>query len=265
MFAAGYNGRFGAVLVQADESAAAAAATVELDIAELFDGEFELGVRVDFSRPTGMLPLLNQDVAAYAPDNPSLPTVRGFEATPITVGVRNPMIGALRGFSAVIYGLQHDLNPPGPRAATGGLPPGTAVNYGSTPLCNLANGKQRFTAVDAPERYFINLAACLFADEEQLLVSVIPPSAFARSKDRAALLASLAQVEDKLIKALSGAGPNTGAETFNALLTQLDHFDATLRVTRFVPSLEIYKNELGVRSRVFQVQRGEADVSVAAA
>ena len=114
MFAAGYNGRFGAVLVQADESAAAAAATVELDIAELFDGEFELGVRVDFSRPTGMLPLLNQDVAAYAPDNPSLPTVRGFEATPITVGVRNPMIGALRGFSAVIYGLQHDLNPPWP-------------------------------------------------------------------------------------------------------------------------------------------------------
>jgi len=252
MFAAGYNGRFGAVLVQADATAAAASATIELDIEELFDDEFELGVRVDFPRPTDTLQLLNQDIAAYAPDNPDLPTVRGFEATPITVGMRNPMLGSIRGFSAVIYGLQHDLNPPGPRAVTGGLPPGTVVNYGATPLCSLQQGNQQFTPVNTPSRYFVNLAACLFADQEQLLTSVIPPSAFVNPNDRATLLAALGQVEDKLIKALSGAGPNTGSETFQALQSQLDQFDAAVQATPFVPSLVIYKNELAVRSRVLR-------------
>jgi hypothetical protein len=252
MFAAGYNGRFGALLVQADATASAASATIELDIEELFDDEFELGVDVGLPRPTATLPLLNQDVAAYAPDNSSLPTVRGFEATPITVGVRNPMVGALRGFSAVIYGLQHDMNPPSPRAVTGGLPPGTVL-AGATPGCALQLGSQSFVPdTTVPAKYFVNLVACLFADQEQLLANVIPPAAFERSADVNSLKTALNQVKDKLIKALSGAGPNTGSETFQAVLTQLDQFDAKVASTPFVSSLEIYKNELGVRSRVLR-------------
>lgn len=261
LFAAGYNGRFGVVFVQADDNAASAAATIELDIADLVDNAFELGVDVGLARPTAVLDLLNQDVAAYAPDNPSLPTVRGFEASPITVGVRNPMRGALRGFSAIIYGLQHDLNPPAgaglPRDPAGGLPAGTALNYGSQRLCELRLGSQRYSPIDNSARYFMNLAACLFADQEELLNAVIPAAAFDRSTDRAALITSLNQVKDKLIKALSGAGPNTGSETFQALYTQLGQFDATLAVTPFDPLLEIYKNELQVRSKVFRFNLAE--------
>jgi hypothetical protein len=252
MFAAGYEGRFGAVLVQADDTASAASATIELDIEVLVDNAFELGVDVGLPRPTTTLSLLNQDVAAYAPDNPGLPTVRGFEATPVTVGVRNPMVGALRGFSAVIYGLQHDMNPPGPRAVTGGLPPG-AVLGGATPGCSLQYGTQTFVPdTTAAAKYFVNLVACLFADEEALLTNVLPLAAFERSADANVLKTALNQVKDKLLKALSGAGPNTGAESFQAVLTQLDQFDAQLASTPFVPSLAIYKNELGVRSRVLR-------------
>lgn len=252
LFAARQNGRFGVVFVQADDVATNASATIELDIAELFGDGIELGVRLDFPRPTPVLPLLNQDVAAYAPDNPSLPTVRGFEAAPITIGSRNPMVGALRGFSAVTYGLQHDLYPPGPRAVNGGIPQGTQLKYGSTPRCSLQHGLKKFTPVNAAEQYFVNLAACLFADEETLLKSVIPKKAFSKEADRNALIASLDLVKDKLIKALSGAGPNTGSEAFQAVLTQLDHFDSKLAAVRFVPSLIVYQQELEVRSQVFR-------------
>ena len=89
---------------------------------------FELGTRstgnteyppfVRGAAATTPLALLNQDIVAYAPDNPTLPTVAnyptpgvpGFEATPVTTGSYNPLTGGLRGFSVVIYGLQHDLN-----------------------------------------------------------------------------------------------------------------------------------------------------------
>jgi hypothetical protein len=226
------------------------AAEIELDIRALL--EFELGVSIDFLRTTDTLSLLNQDVAAYAHDNPDLPTVRGFEASPITVGVRNPMRGALRGFSAVIYGLQHDLYPPGPRAVNGGLPPGTVVNYGSTPACNLVYGWDKFIAVNKPKNYFINLAACLFADEERLLRDVIPASAFVKSSDRKAVLAALDVTKYKLIRALNAAGPYAGSDVFQLVLTYLDVFDAKLASTEFVPSLAIYKNELEVRSQVFR-------------
>jgi hypothetical protein len=250
MFGAGSGGRFGALIVQADESAATAGATVELYIDELLP--FELGVRTDFPRTTATLDLLNQDVAAYAPDDPDLPTVRDFEATPVTIGMRNPMLGGLRGFSVVLYGLQHDTNPPGPRATgSGGLPPGTVVN-GSVPTCNLVQGAQQFIAIDDEPRYFINLAACLFADEEELLRSVIPNGAFLASGARESLLASLENTKDKVIKALNASGPNTGSETFQAVLSQLDHFDAAVLATAFDPELVVYKNELGVRSKAFR-------------
>jgi hypothetical protein len=250
LFAAGDGGRFGAVLVQADDNGSAAPAEIELDIQALL--QFELGVRVDFVRPTDSVSLLNQDVAAYVPDNPDLPTVRGFEAAPVTIGVRNPMKGALRGFSAVIYGLQHDLYPPGPRASNGGLPPSTLLDYGSTPLCNLIRGWDKFIAVDKPRNYFINLAACLFADQEKLLNSVIPAGAFVSFNDRKALIAALDVTKYKLIRALNEAGPYAGSDIFKLVLTYLDAFDAKLAASAFVPSLAIYKNELDVRSQVFR-------------
>ena len=126
MFAAGPNGRFGMLIVQSDDAGAAGQVTVELEIDELLG--FELGTRstgnteyppfVRGAAATTPLALLNQDIVAYAPDNPSLPTVAnyptpgvpGFEATPVTTGSYNPLVGGLRGFSVVIYGLQHDLS-----------------------------------------------------------------------------------------------------------------------------------------------------------
>lgn len=253
LFAAGYNGRFGVVLVQADDNGSSAPAEIELDLRELFGGQLELGVRVDFTRPTETLRLLNQDVAAYVPDNPSLPTVRGFEATPVTVGVRNPMRGSLRGFSAVIYGLQHDLYPPGPRNYNGGgLPPNTLLNYGKPPRCDLVHGWDKFIAVDKPRNYFINLAACLFADEEKLLRDVIPYKAFTNPSDRKAVIAALEVTKYKLIRALNDAGPYSGSDVFDLVLQYLDVFDAKVAASAFVPSLAIYKNELEVRSHVFR-------------
>ncbi len=126
MFAAGPAGRFGMLIVQSDDAGAAGQVTVELEIDELLG--FELGTRSTGNTAvpalragrcrTTPLALLNQDIVAYAPDNPTLPTVanyptpgvRGFEATPVTTGSYNPLVGGLRGFSVVIYGLQHDLN-----------------------------------------------------------------------------------------------------------------------------------------------------------
>jgi hypothetical protein len=253
LFGAGWGGRFGVVFVQADGVAADASSVIELHIDELAGAE--LGVDVDLARPTTILDLLNQDVAAYAPDNGAFKTVRDFEATPITVGMRNPMVGALRGFSAIIYGLQHDVNPPSLRVFNGvGIPLGTTIT-GAPPAaesCRLQHGSQVFAPhASDPNKYFVNLAACLFADEEELLRNVIPQSAITTQR-RDSLLASLGQVEDKLIKALSGSGPNTGSETFQALLTQLDQFDAALAATPFSASGEIYKNELRVRSQVFR-------------
>ncbi len=258
MFGAGYNGRFAAVFVQADAAAAQTSANIELYMDQLV--ETPLGIEKNLPRNTGIGRLFNQDVAAYAPDDGSLPTVRGgFEATPITVDWRNPMIGSLRGFSAVIYGLQHDTNPPHIREQDGGIPQST-IQLGLTgappfgPKCKLEQGNQVFFPQDpsATAKFFVNLAACLFADEEALLKSttLIPTTALA-STARTSLVTSLGQVEDKLIKALSGAGPNTGSEAFQAVLTQLDQFDTLLAATTFA-SHQIYKSELQVRSKVFR-------------
>jgi hypothetical protein len=252
LFAARGDGRFGVVFVQADDAAANAGATIELDIQRLVDPsltgpDYELGVAVGLPRLPLADPIrvLNQDVAAYAPDNQDLGTVRGFESTPITVGVRNPMLGALRGFSAIIYGLQHDVYPTSQRdtvgiqngALLGGLTPGAG--------CDLELGGQSFFPDErATHEYFFNLVACLFKDEELLLTQIIPG-------DYPALETALNQVKDKLIKALSGAGPNTGAETFQAVLTQLDQFDAQVAATPFT-GIEIYQNELLVRSKVLR-------------
>jgi hypothetical protein len=251
MFGAGPDGAFGALIVQSDEIGAAARVSAVLDIQELLG--FELGVRQDFVRTTPIISLLNQDIAAYAPDNPLLPTVRGFEATPVAVGSGSLKIG-VRGYSVVTYGVMHDFNPAGPRAAAGGLPTGTVLDYGSPPLCDLALGALTFTAVDDPPRYFLNLAACLFADLETLLTDevLIPDSAFVFSGDRATLTARLDNTKDKLIKALNANGPNAGSENYQSVISQLDNFDAALQATQLTAQYAIYKNELEVRSEVFR-------------
>src|SRR5688572_5229115 len=92
MFSARGDGHFGVVFVQADEAGDDAGATIELDIQKLVDPsltgpDYELGVAVNLPRLSVADPIrvLNQDIAAYAPDNLSAPTVRDFEATPITI------------------------------------------------------------------------------------------------------------------------------------------------------------------------------------
>jgi hypothetical protein len=270
MFAAGPAGRFGMLIVQSDDAGAAGQVTVELEIDELLG--FELGTRstgnteyppfVRGDPTTTALSLLNQDIVAYAPDNPVLPTVAnyansagvspafpGFEATPITTGSFNPMVGALRGFSVVIYGLQHDLSSAldRPRGPSGGL---ETLVAGSQRLCNLSSGTQQYTAINAPERFFANLAACLLVDQKALVSNVIP--AFVLTPPaRSALLARLVNVEDKLIKAILATGPNSGSTDFQSVLSQLDNYDTQVRGTTFT-SYTVYKNELLVRSEAFR-------------
>jgi len=250
MFGAGPNGEFGVLLVQADANTASSYVTARLDLEQLTGTE--LGVRLDFPRTTPTLDILNQDIAAYAPDNPRFPTVRDFEAMPVTTGMINPMFGSLRGFSAVIFGLQHDLNPAGPRAPTGGLPANTPLTYGAPPRCNLVQGSQQFVAGSNPAAYFVNLAACVFADQETLLSTVIPNAAFVLSNGRSSLQSQLGLVNDKLIKALNAAGPSTGSENLQAVLSQLDHYDQALLASVFAPQYIIYRNELIARSKVFR-------------
>jgi hypothetical protein len=248
MFGAGFNGRFGALIVRPDDIAAVSTWLVHLEIQELLG--FELGVSTGLPRTTPTLDLLNQDVAAYAPDSSAYPTVRGFEATPSVTG-SGSLSGSLRGGSAIIYGLQYDLQPAGPRSAAGGLSLDWTVQ-GSPPSCELAQGSQQFTPIAAAEGFFANLAACLFADEEELLRSVIPNGAFFIQANRTSLLHQLGLVEDKLIKALNASGPNSGSETFQAVISQLDHFDDAVAATSFTPQYVIYRNELQARSEVFR-------------
>lgn len=248
MFGAGFNGRFGALIIQADSVAATSEWLIDLQFPKLLG--FELGVRDDFQRTTPLLDLLRQDVAAYAPDHNLFPTVRGFEATPSGTG-KGSYGGSLRGASVVLYGLQFDLNPAGPRIATGGLPLDSTVNYGASPTCDLNMQAQSYHALPDAQRFFANLAACLFADEQTLLTSVIPQAAIPQS-GRDSLLAQLSLVEDKLIKALNATGPNSGSQTFQAVASQLDHFDQAVAAAVFAPDYVIYKNELAVRSKVFR-------------
>jgi hypothetical protein len=265
MFAAGPAGRFGILIVQSDDAGAAGQVTVELEIDELLG--FELGTRstgnteyppfVRGAAATTPLALLNQDIVAYAPDNPTLPTVanyptaglRGFEATPVTTGSYNPLVGGLRGFSVVIYGLQHDLSSTQdrPRGVNGGLP---SLTPGTQRLCNLSAGSQQYMAFDTPQRFFANLAACLLVDQKALVSNVIPGFVLTPAA-RSTLLSRLANIEDKLIKALLATGPNSGSTDFQAVLSQLDNYDTQVRATTFT-SYTVYKNELLVRSEAFR-------------
>ena len=279
MFGAGPGGRFGALIVETDDPFRAVQTTVELDIEELLG--FELGTRSAGNSPPDSfvrgatpqtLALLNQDIAAYAPDVPELRTVRDFEATPVTTGSKNPLIGGLRGFSVVIYGLQHDLNyPQGPsrprvRTGDGGIPSNDYVYYAPsagdpprTPQCRLQTGNQLFVPIDHPDRFFINLAACLFADQETLLGSILADDDFLDvrgsplySADQDRLISRLTLVKDKVIKALNATGPNTGSTDFQAVLTQLLSYRDAVIATRFQADSIVYKNELLARADAFK-------------
>jgi hypothetical protein len=247
MFAAAPDARFGAVFVQADEFSRDALVTARLTIEELlapFDG---LGVAMGLPRGTPLVTLLNNDVVAYAPDNPLYPTVNGFEATPVTIGSGSVAI-TKRGYSVDIYGLQHDLNGPSGRDAIGGGIPNGGLSNGSPPRCPLAYGGQFYGAPDDPDYYFFNLVACLFDDMESLLTGNL----FSLdSTDRANLVSRLNLTKDKLIKALNATGASSGDQNFTSVLQQLDQYDAALQSTYFDPQWKIYKNDLIVRSAVF--------------
>jgi hypothetical protein len=70
----------------------------------------------DIQSTLPVIDLLNNGVVAYAPDNPEFPTLRGFEATPVTVGEGSVAIRK-RGYAVDIYGLMHDINGPSDRVA----------------------------------------------------------------------------------------------------------------------------------------------------
>ncbi len=282
MFAAGPNGRFGAVLVETDGAGEGARVAGKLTGNPLVG--FHLGVIENLPRGTRVLDLLNQDLAAYAPDDNAFPTVRGFEATPVTVGTGSGRVG-LRGFSIVTYGLQHDLNPNGnlpgyvpARAECGGLPSAhpedpdaadcgpysdTVLNYGSPPglpvvagspsSCQLTLGSLKFDPSPNVNHYFVDLAACLFRDLETLLDEVKNRyPAFVGSY--AGLRQRLDIAEDKLIKALNTAkagGSSSASENFESAVTQLDNFDAAVTSAPFTGFI-IYKNELLVRSEALK-------------
>jgi hypothetical protein len=263
MLSSAYDGRFGVVFIQADEAAYDAPATVELEIGQLIGQEMNVALglpRLPQATADAADPerLLNQDVAAYAPDNEDLPTVDGFEATPITIGWHNPMLGGMRGFSAIIYGLQHDVFPASPRNLSGvGIPTGDVNVTGALPACSIQYNGAVYTPSTDPRRYFLNLIACLLQEEERLLTEVIEPRGVFTNASFASLQTALNQVKDKLLKALSGAGPNTGSETFQAVLSQLTQFDALVTGTPLAPGADafgysVYKNELLVRSQVLR-------------
>ena len=207
---------------------------------------------------TTPLALLNQDIVAYAPDNPSLPTVAnyptpgvpGFEATPVTTGSYNPLVGGLRGFSVVIYGLQHDLSSTldRPRGVNGGLP---SLAPGSQRLCNLSVGSQQYIAVNTPRALLCQFGGVSLGHQKAVVSNASSLASFWRRPARNALLSRLANIEDKLIKALLATGPNSGSTDFQGVLTQLDNYDTQVRATTFT-SYTVYKNELLVRSEAFR-------------
>jgi hypothetical protein len=256
MYAAAPDARFGAVFVQADEFSRDALVTAKLDIETLlapFDG---LGVAIGLPQGTPIVRLLNNDVVAYAPDNPLYPTVDGFEATPVTVGKGSVAI-TKRGYSVDIYGLQHDLDgPSGRHPVNGGISTG-GLSDGSPPMCDLTYGGLSYYAPDDEDYYFFNLAACLFQDMEQLLTGNLIPNAALLSTDRANLISRLNLTKDKLIKALNATGASSGDQNFTSVLQQLDLYDAALAATSFASQWKIYKNDLIVRSQVFRFNISE--------
>lgn len=282
MFGAGPGGKFGALIVQTDDPFEALQATMYLEIDDLLGfklgshsapseyGPNALGPFIRGAAGTTPLELLNEDIIAYSPDNDLLPTVAsyppagayGFEATPVTVASVNPLIGGLRGFSVVMYGLQHDVsNYPSKRparAVTGGIASPADLVGGVTPACELHVGSQHFLPVSGdPARFYINLVACLLVDQETLLNSATVSGgpldgAFQFSADRDAVIARLGNVKDKLIKALNATGPNTGSTDFQAVITQLDNYRDAVRTSRFNSDKKIYQNELLVRADAFE-------------
>ena len=193
---------------------------------------------------TTPLDLLNQDIVAYAPDNRPCrrwritrrPESAGFEATPVTTGSHNPLVGGLRGFSVVIYGLQHDLNDS--TAPAQSVPVVGAVN-GGLPSLTLPGG---LNAALQPARRLAAVHSRRFAGavlHQSGGVSVgrpkrlLSPSATQRSSlalrlsrllSRSTLLSRLANIKDKLIKALIATGPNSGSTDFQSVLSQLDNY-----------------------------------------
>jgi hypothetical protein len=252
------DGSFKAILV-------APLDTLDSTVFTAIQGPLPDETNTTLTRGTPVLRLLNQDEIAYAPDTDAYPTVGQyppcdtgpcFEATPVGIGPAHSTAGRLRGFSVIAYEMMRDLNPASglvpARAAVAGLPTGTVLNYGSPPLCPLTVGAESFVPVDHSKHYFVNDAACLFADLSALLKSetLIPDAAF--GGNRATLEARMDNLGDKVVKASRAAGSSQAAQNYGAVFSQLANFVSELQATTFVSvdgkSYQIYKNEMLVRA-----------------
>lgn len=273
MYAATSDARFGALFVKADSVTQNLLHYATVETLDLL-GFTGLGVATGLPAGTPLVAdddpfdgddLINNDIVAYAPDNPDFPTVRGFEATSITVG-EGSIYTRPRGYSAIIYGLMHDLNGASGRGVAGGI---TAAqfdaNTGAPPVCDpLDSGAASYDPASADKTkdvYFLNLAACQFGDIKDLLVNVIPEqdAMLNYPTELQLLIDRLLNAEDKLIKTLNAAipdaGPNAGATNFQSTLEQLDTFEELLLTTTF--DKPIYKNDLLSRLEVFRFTLNE--------
>jgi hypothetical protein len=278
IYASGAEGSFKAILVTSLDP-------IESTVFSAIQGP--LPDQINLPRGTSVLTLLNQDEIAYAPDTAAYPTVGQyapcdtdpfvpcFEATPVGIGPAHSTAGRIRGFSVIAYQVMMDLNPTdglvpercdalsatcpdyGEGLPPAGLPTDTNLDEepGSPPMCPLDFGTEPFAPEDDWRYYFVNHAACLFADLAALLKSeLIPTAAF--GGNRASLEARIDNLGDKLAKASNAAGSSQAAQNYGAALSQLSNFLTELEATTFVPALDengelksyqIYKNELLVR------------------
>ena len=128
----------------------------------------------NFPRGTPVDNLLLQDVAAYVPDTDDYLTVRdagGHADRDVGVG---SLGGSLRGWSAIIYGLRYSgLSPVSYTYTTTTKETPTPPPKVQIARCDLSAGSQQFTASPDPKKFFANLAACLFNDEEDLVTIAI--------------------------------------------------------------------------------------------
>jgi hypothetical protein len=303
LFSASSSGRFGALFVKADEVTRTLAHTAYLDLAEISADEdalpiLEVRVVGDPEYPVPENPsleqLLNNDIVAYAPDNPLEPTVgrvdnvlqARFEAASITIGRKNPVRTVPRGYSVILYGLMHDFYDPSGRLPSeeepgGGIPEdffttATPAEVGSAQVCvtTLDDSSESYTTANDPRQYFMNLAACMFSDLKWLATSIDPvhPSpavaALADPNSRLLFASQLSNLEDKLIKALNeavpAAGPNAGDTNMQSVYSQLGNFEQLVQDTEFAAI--IFKNDIFSRIQVLRftlINRVEPSIGLA--
>jgi hypothetical protein len=260
MFGAGPNGLFGALVINTDAITGIVNGTAYVEALVGFTLGCDPVAPRTLPRGTSVGQLIDNDVVGYARTGGGRPTAGGgYEVQPVTVGCGSSL-WRIPGFSAVLYGLQHDGTAPGGRELNGGLPGAGATAFtGSPPQCPLVRGTASFTPYTASAGYFLNLVACLFADLQELVTTVMPDSAFGAgaTDERAALAGRLDNASDKLIKSLNACDPTTtsscGSENFGSFLSQMVNFETELLdPTVVIFDDVVYRDELLVRSEVIR-------------